>query len=196
MQPLGLKEYSSFQPLILLGIYRSMFRHGTRPRSSHPMLYHGIRSLLRDVLSDESGEVVHLAQRNTLLSQDIVSSNKVEEQVGGGIARDVAGAGKLSILAGSQTKRNNLSNTLVDEILVGLGQELLDGVDALEEVGKGLHVVLELLRLGAGGARKSLLGNVGDEVDLEGQRKHVLVDAGFGESGGIGSRLSLFQDGL
>lgn len=148
------------------------------------------------MLAEEGNKVVHLSQWDTLLAQDVVGGRQVEEEVGESIASDVGMASNLSILARSQSHRNGLANPLVDDLLVGLCQNGLDLVNALEEIVKGLEVVLELLRLGARGTGSSLLGDVAHEVNLEAQGQHVLVDTRIGKAGSVGSRLSLLEDGL
>lgn len=148
------------------------------------------------MLSDERSEVVHLAQRDALLAQDVVSGDKVEEQVRDGIAGDVGMAGELSILARPQADGDEVANSLVDDFFVSLGQKLLDLVDSFVKVVKGLEVILELLRLGASAASHHLLSNIRDNMNLEAQGQHVLVDAGIREASSVGSSLGLLEDCL
>lgn len=149
-----------------------------------------------DVFAKVGAEVVQLANLDTVLADYVVSSGGVEVEVGQNVAGDIVLAREVGALAGAQANGDSLVLARVDGLLGGLGQVLLGNVDAGVEVGKGLErVALERGRLDAGQAGGDLAGEVGDHVDLEGQGKHVLDEAGLGEAGGIGGRLGLLEDG-
>jgi hypothetical protein len=142
----------------------------------------------------------------------------VEEKVRNEPAVDVAGAGHLEGLARAHSNGDGGVLALVDGGLVGAGDDGGDFVDARVEVCEGLEVVFEGLGFGAAQAGDGLLGglmgmvrallvlggllllggrtNVGNHVDLEGQRQHVRVKASLGELGGLLGGLSLLEDGL
>lgn len=109
-----------------------------------------------------------------------------------GVARDLEGG-----LARANTEGDGLLLAGVDGVLGGLVEDGLDGVDAGKEVVKGLEV-LPLVRRGllAEETGSNLVADVGGYVDLEGKRKHILVDLGEGKVSSVGGRLSLLEDGL
>lgn len=152
--------------------------------------------LQADVLSNVGNEVVHLAKLNTVLAKDVVGGSKVEKEVGNDIAGDIVLAGHVSVLAGAHANGDSLVLAAVDRVLGGFGQVLLGDVDAGVKVGEGLEgLAVQRGRLDARQTRGDFAAKVGDHVNLEGQGKHVVDDAGLGQASGIGGRLGLLEDG-
>lgn len=110
------------------------------------------------------------------------------------MAVGVNDTGNVNGSPAAQAKGHRLVLALVDELLVGGGQNLLSLGDAAEAVVVGLDVALPSVGLDALQARGNLGRGVGDHVDLEGQGQHVLVDFGAQEAGAVGSGLALLED--
>lgn len=109
-----------------------------------------------------------------------------------GVARDLE-----SGLARANAEGDGFLLAGVDGVLGSLIEDGLDGVDAGKEVVKGLEV---LPLVGGGLLAKetcdNLVADVGGYVDLEGKRKHIIVDLGEGKLSSVGGRLGLLEDVL
>lgn len=152
--------------------------------------------LILQKLAEEGGKVDHLAKLNALLARNVVRRGEVEEDVGDGVAVDVLPCLELSLgPVRAQTDGDNHIVTALDGITTHGSQLGLDLGDAGLHIIEGLEIVLVVLWHGAREARKHLVDGVGDEVDLEGEGEHVLVDASGGDAGGAGRGLSLGDDG-
>lgn len=138
-------------------------------------------------------KVVVLAQGDTLLAQNVVRSSQVEEDGGQEVAVGVADAGNLDGSAAAQAKGHDLGLALVDELLVGGGEDLLGLGNAAEAVGVALDLAVPGVRLDALQTRGNLGRGVGDHEDLEGQGQHVLVDGGGQQAGAVGCGLALLE---
>lgn len=154
-----------------------------------------LADLLRNVLAKEGIEVVHLAQGDALLAQDVVGGREVKVEGRGDVAGVVDESHHLGRLATAQTHGELLARASVDGLLGALLESSAGDVDAGVKVGKGLEVALIDGGLFAAKAGGGLDAQVGDNVDLDRERKHVLVDAGVGERGRVGSSLTLLEDG-
>lgn len=110
------------------------------------------------------------------------------------VAVGVNDAGNVKGSPATHAKRHRLVLALVDELLVGGGQNLLSLGDAAVAVGIGLDLALPGMGLDALQARGNLGRGVGDHVDLEGQGQHVVVDFGAQEAGAVGGGLALLED--
>lgn len=106
--------------------------------------------LLLEVLANEGLKIGLLAQGNALLAHDVVSSGEVEEDVGQNIAVEVVGAGHLESASRAHSQGDELVLALVDDVLVGSGEDLFGLGDAGVAVGKGLNLALPGMRLDAG----------------------------------------------
>lgn len=148
------------------------------------------------MLVDEWRQIFQLAQRDSLLAHNVVGGGEVEEQVGKDEAAHVVAGGQLGLLGRPHAKGDDFIDSFVDDVLVGLGQELQRLIDAVEEFVKGLEVVLKGEGFDARSAGNELLGKVGSKVDLERKREHVLEDAGFWERSGIWGFRALLEDVL
>ena len=125
---------------------------------------------------------VRLAERHTLLPQNVVGGGDVEVEVRDAPVGDVDSAGELELLAGHLDR--NLSLLLaLESILVALSvaEKLKGTLDAVLELGSRLLVVFVDDPLGASDAVQHTLGDVASELNLEGQGKHIRVQSGRGE---------------
>lgn len=149
-----------------------------------------------DILAQESSLVILLSQGNTLLAQNSIRSSQVKEQVGQSISVDIISASQLHRLSRSKTKSDSLSLPLVDSFSIRLFHQFKHLGDACVECLECVEVLpVERQGLDACGAGDDLLGNVGDVVDLEAQREHILGELGLGEAGGVGVDFGLLEDG-
>lgn len=110
------------------------------------------------------------------------------------MAVGVSDAGNVNGSPAAQAKGHRLALALVDELLVGGGQDLLSLGDAAEAVVVGLDLALPSVGLGALQTGGNLGRGVGDHEDLEGQGQHVRVDGGAQEAGAVGCGLALLED--
>lgn len=125
---------------------------------------------------------VRLAERHTLLPQNVVGGGDVEVEVRDAPVGDVDSAGELELLAGHLDR--DLSVLLaLESILVALSvaEKLESTLDAVLELGGGGLVVFVDDPLGASDAVQHTLGDVASELNLEGQGKHIRVQSGRGE---------------
>lgn len=140
----------------------------------------------RDNGPDERGEIVTLAEGDTLLAQDVVGSDKVEEDVGQSSSTGPGSTGDVELVGGTDLGgRNGLA--------VGVGGVLVDALEGLDgrvetrvDIGVRGNVVLESLSLASAQASGQALSKGGDNVDLEGQGLHVRVDRGSEEALRVG----------
>lgn len=125
---------------------------------------------------------IGLAERHTLLPQNVVGGGDVEVEVRDAPVGDVDSSSELELLARDLDR--DLSVLLaLESILVALGvAEKLEGtLDAVLELGGGSLVVFVDDPLGASNAVQHTLGDVTSELDLEGQGKHIWVQPGRGK---------------
>jgi hypothetical protein len=118
---------------------------------------------------------VRLAERHTLLPQDVVGGGDVKEEVGDAPVGNVNRSTELELPA--RHLHSNLKLLLALEsvfLALGITEQLEGSLDAVLQLCRGGLVVFHDNPLGAGDAMKHALGNVASELDLEGQRKHVL----------------------
>jgi len=119
------------------------------------------RSSKINILANVRPKVIQLAELHTLLTQNVVSSGHVEEEVRHQPSVDVSSSGDVNALAGAETDGDGRLVAAVDGGLVGAVDDGGDLVDAGVEVGEGLEVVLEGLGGGAAEAGDGLLGGLG-----------------------------------
>jgi hypothetical protein len=125
---------------------------------------------------------VRLAERHTLLPQNIVGSSDVEVEVGNTPVGDVGSSVELELLAGHLN--GDLSLLLVlESILVALNvaEKLESTLNAVLQLSSGGLVVFHDDPLGSSKAVQHALGDVASELDLEGQRGHILIKPGLGQ---------------
>jgi hypothetical protein len=122
---------------------------------------------------------IRLAERHTLLPQNVVRSRNVEVEVRDAPVGDVDSSSELELLAGHLDRNLGLLLAL-ESILVTLSvAEKLEGtLDAVLKLSSGLLVVFVDDPLGASDAVQHTLGDVAGELDLEGQGKHIRVQSG------------------
>lgn len=163
------------------------------PLSFSPFI--SLLQLLRDVLNNEGREVVHLADGDALLAENVVSSGEVEVDVGQSVAVEVSDTREGDVAARAETKRHRLGDTAVDESLVSVFESLLGLFNAGVDISKGLEV-LELggRRLKAAETSDDLESDVGNKVHLEVQGQHVGVDAGLEQAVASGGGLTGLDD--
>lgn len=118
----------------------------------------------------------------------------MEEEGGREVAIGVADTGDLDGAPAAQANGDGLVLALVDELLVGGGEDLLSLGNAAVAVGVALDLALPGVRLNALQASGNLGRRVGDHEDLESQRQHVLVDPSCQKAGAVGSGLALLED--
>jgi hypothetical protein len=129
-----------------------------------------------------SAQEIRLAERHTLLPQNVVGGRDVEVEVGNTPVRDIVSSAELELLAGHLNR--NLSLLLAPEsILVALSiaEKLKGTLDAVLQLGSGGLVVFHDDPLGSSKTVQYALGDVASELNLEGQRKHVFVEPGRGQ---------------
>jgi hypothetical protein len=119
------------------------------------------RSSKINILANVRPKVIQLAQLHALLTQDVVSSGHVEEEVRHQPSVDVSSSRDVDALARAETDGDGRLVAAVDGCLVGAVDDGGDLVDAGVEVGEGLEVVLEGLGGGAAEAGDGLLGGLG-----------------------------------
>ena len=115
------------------------------------------RSSKVNILADVRLKVVHLAEIDALLAQDVVGGGHVEEEVRHKPSVNVAGGRDVDGLAGTHADGDGRLVAAVDGGLVGSVDDGGDLVDAGVEVGEGLEVVLEGMGVGATQAGNGLL---------------------------------------
>jgi hypothetical protein len=125
---------------------------------------------------------VRLAKRHTLLPQDIVGGGNVEEEVGDAPVGNVNRSTELELPA--RHLHSNLKLLLALEsifLALGITEQLEGSLDAVLQLCSGGLIIFHDNPLSAGDAMKHALGNVAGELDLEGQRKHVLRKSSLSE---------------
>lgn len=142
---------------------------------------------------------IHLAERNALLPQNVVSSGDVEEEVGDHPVRDVNSSSELELPARHGDGDLHLLLALeIGLLALGVAEDLQGTRDAiLQLVHRGL-VVFHGHPLVAGNTVEHRLCRVAGELDLELQRLHIVDELGVHQLLGrnivlLGPALGLFE---
>lgn len=119
----------------------------------------------------------------------------MEEDVGNAVTLNIVAALHVGALSRSEANGDDLSSALLNELLVGLLNNVEGlGNESVVLLEVGALVARQAEGLSAGGAGDDLLGGVDSEEDLEVQVKHVGSQLGGGERRGTGVRLGLLED--
>lgn len=165
------------------------FSSGTLSNPSSPL----VASSLGHVRGEEVHEIISLSNGNTLLAQNGIGGGHVEVQVGNSKASRVGSTGKVNVHRSEGSRLDDIG-ALVDSILIGGIEDLLNSLDALVHVGVCGQVVLEDGGLTVVEAGDHLFDQLSGDVDLVGQGVHIFGQTGFREGFGIGMLLALAED--
>jgi len=150
-------------------------------------------------LHKTSMQEVLLADRNALVTKNIVRSRDMEEEVGNAKLNHVV-LPVVGDIVGTKLECDINGLLALVSLLVNSVEEVDGLLDALVELLEGGLSVGHADGLDAGDSNSSQLGGVAAALDLESKIAHVFVEAGFDESSrvdivGLGVLLALLEDG-
>jgi len=142
---------------------------------------------------------VFLADRNALVTKNIVRSRDMEEEVGNAELDHVV-LPVVGDIVGTKLECDINALLAIISLLVNSVEEVDGLLDALVELLEGGLSVGHADGLDARDSNSSQLGGVAAALDLESKIAHVFVEAGFDESSkvdivGLGVLLALLEDG-